>query len=72
LDVDGAAVVLDADAVAGLVAVAEPDVLGLVVAVVAVLGVESAGDCGLLKSVHDSVRTVSPSALTLNVLAVTV
>jgi hypothetical protein len=63
LDVDGAAVVLGADAVA------EPDVLGLVVAV---LGVEFAGDCGLLKSVHDSVRTVSPPALTLSVVDVTV
>ncbi len=67
--VDGAAVVLGADSVAAFDGVAEPAVVGLVVAAG---GVELAGDCGLLKSVHDSVRTVSPSALTLSVVAVTV
>lgn len=69
MDVDGVAVVLDGDAVAGLDAVAETEVLGLVVAAG---GVEFAGDCGLLKSVHDSVRTVSPPTLTLSVVAETV
>ena len=79
LDVDGdavvfGAVVFDAVAVAaldsaGLEAVAGPDVLGLALVLPdAVL----AGACGLLKSVHDWVRNVSPLALTLSASAVTV
>jgi hypothetical protein len=66
LDVDGAAVVFAAegpDVVAGL------DVLGLALVLPDVV---LAGACGLLKSVHDWVRNVSPSALTLSASAVTV
>ena len=80
LDVDGAAVVFDAVAVAaldaaaefdavGLEAVAAPDVLGLALVLPDVV---LAGACGLLKSVHDWVRNVSPLALTLSASAVTV
>jgi hypothetical protein len=84
LDVDGDAVVFDAvvfdavvfDAVAvaaldsaGLEAVAAPDVLGLALVLPDVV---LAGACGLLKSVHDWVRNVSPLALTLSASAVTV
>ena len=84
LDVDGDAVVFDAvvfeavvsDAVAvaaldsaGLEAVAAPDVLGVALVLPDVV---LAGACGLLKSVHDWVRNVSPLALTLSASAVTV
>ena len=84
LDVDGDAVVFDAvvfdavvsDAVAvavldsaGLEAVTAPDVLGLALVLPDVV---LAGACGLLKSVHDWVRNVSPLALTLSASAVTV
>ena len=85
LDVDGAAVVFAAvvfDAVAvaaldvaaaldavGLEAVAGLDVLGLALVLPDVV---LSGACGLLKSVHDWVRNVSPLALTLSASAVTV
>ena len=74
LDVDGAAVVLDADAVAefdavGPDVVAGLDVLGLALALPDVV---LAGACGLLKSVHVWVRNVSPLALTLSDVLVTV
>jgi hypothetical protein len=68
------AVVSDAVAVAaldsaGLEAVAAPDVLGVALVLPDVV---LAGACGLLKSVHDWVRNVSPLALTLSASAVTV
>jgi hypothetical protein len=66
LDVDGAAVVFDA---VGPDVVAEPAVLGLALVLPDVV---LAGACGLLKSVHDWVRNVSPLALTLSASAVTV
>ena len=74
LDVDGAAAVLDADAVAEFDAaefdvVAGLDVLGLTLVLPDVV---LAGACGLLKSVHDCVRNVSPLALTLSAELVTV
>ena len=77
LDVDGAAVVLDADAVVEFGTVefgvefgaVEFDVVGLDTVVSDVV---LAGACGLLKSVHDWVRNVSPLALTLSAVLVTV
>ena len=82
MDVDGAAVVLDADAVVEFGTVefgvefgavefgaVEFDVVGLDT-VVSDVGL--AGACGLLKSVHDWVRNVSPLALTLSAVLVTV
>ena len=73
MDVDGAAVVLDADAVVEFGTVefgaVEFDVVGLDTALPDVV---LAGACGLLKSVHDCVRNVSPLALTLSAVLVTV
>ena len=88
LDVDGAAVVLDADAVVEFGTVefgtvefgavefgavefgaAGVDAVGLDTALPDVV---LAGACGLLKSVHDCVRNVSPLALTLSAVLVTV
>lgn len=66
LDVDGTAVVFDA---VGPDVGAGPDVLGLALVLPDVV---LAGACGLLKSVHDWVRNVSPLALTLSASAVTV
>ena len=64
-----------ADAVADVVADAVADVVGaeLVAALdLVVAEVCIAGDCGLCRSVQDSVRTVSPLMLTLSSCAVTV
>ena len=98
MDVDGAAVVLDADAVVEFGTVefgtvefgtvefgavefgtvefgavefgaAGVDAVGLDTALPDVV---LAGACGLLKSVHDCVRNVSPLALTLSAVLVTV
>jgi len=51
--------------------VAVPDVVGAVLVLVVPV-VDVAGDCGVLMSVHDSVRMVLPPALMLSDVAVTV
>lgn len=60
----------DAGADAEVVGAAGDDVLGFTVPVVD--GVEVAGACGPLKSVHDSLRSVSSPRLTVRAVDVTV